>query len=97
MTACGKKACICLYRTEECYFCDVARELLIHAIENTGFTGITYMELDIDKTSEYAIQNGNLAIPTISICDTILTGIPDMDSLSTALNRYLHKDCFLEV
>ncbi|TXT57500.1 MAG: hypothetical protein BAJATHORv1_10202 [Candidatus Thorarchaeota archaeon] len=95
MTLCGRPACICLYRTRDCYFCDVAREVLVRAIKDTGIKGVSYTEVDIDKNPMNGLDE-SLALPAISICDTILTGIPDLDSLSTTLNRYIHKDCFAE-
>jgi hypothetical protein len=93
---CGKPSCITLYRGDNCYFCDIASQMLASAVAQYGVSTDVLREVDIDSQEEGESDPQIVALPTIRICDVILSGLPEEDIINDAVIRVLMKDCFSE-
>jgi hypothetical protein len=93
---CGRPSCITLYRGENCYFCDIAGEMLTNAISQYGVSTDVLREVDIDSQDELESDTQIVALPTIRICDVVLSGLPEEDIILDAIIRVLMKECFSE-
>lgn len=93
---CGRQSCITLYRGENCYFCDIASEMLTNAISQYGVSTDVLREVDIDSQDELESDIQIVALPTIRICDIVLSGLPQDDIIHDAVIRVLMKECFSE-
>jgi hypothetical protein len=94
--SCGRSSCIILYRGEDCFFCDVAAEMLSSIVSQYGVSNGVIREIDIDSSEDIESEPAIVALPTIRICDAVLTGLPEEDVISDAFIRVLMKDCFSE-
>ncbi|RDE10719.1 MAG: hypothetical protein C4K49_12830 [Candidatus Thorarchaeota archaeon] len=94
--SCGRSSCIILYRGEDCFFCDVASEMLNSIISQYGVSNEVIREIDIDSSEEIDPETAIVALPTIRICDSVMSGLPEEDLISDAIIRVLMKDCFSE-
>jgi hypothetical protein len=93
---CGRPSCITLYRGDNCYFCDIASQMLANAISQFGVSSDVLREVDIDSQDEPESDTQIVALPTIKICDIVLSGLPDADIINDAVIRVLMKECFSE-
>lgn len=94
--SCGRSSCITLYKGENCYFCDIASQMLASTISQYGVSTDVLREVDIDSQDELESDAQIVALPTIRICDVILSGLPDEDIINDAVIRVLMKECFSE-
>lgn len=93
---CGKPSCITLYRGDNCYFCDIAAQMLANAISQYGVSAEVLREVDIESQEEPEGDVQIVTLPTIKICDIVLSGLPDEDIINDAVIRVLMKECFSE-
>lgn len=96
-TPCGKCSCIIMYKTEQCVFCDPAAEILRAALSNFGVPSNAIIQVDVESDDDCGCGTEDVSmLPTIKICDTRITGLPDEQTLNDAVLRAIMKDCFCE-
>lgn len=86
-----------MYKGDLCIFCDAAIEMIQDALSNFGVSGSAVRAVDVE--SDDACDCGTddvLALPTIKICDVMLTGLPDEQIVNDAVIRAVMKECFCE-
>jgi len=96
-TPCGKCSCIIMYKTERCIFCDPAAEILEEALSSFGVPSSAIVQVDVESGDDCGCGTEDISmLPTIKICDSRITGLPDEQMLNDAVIRAIMKDCFCE-
>ena len=96
-TPCGKCSCVIMYKTEQCVFCDPAAEILEEALSSFGVPASAIIEVDVESDDDCGCGTNDISmLPTIKICDSTITGLPDEGMLNDAVIRAVMKDCFCE-
>lgn len=96
-TPCGKCSCVIVYKGEHCIFCDPATKILEAALSNFGVPSSAIIQVDTESGDDCGCGTEDVSmLPTIKICDTTITGLPDEQSLNDAVIRAIMKDCFCE-
>jgi hypothetical protein len=96
-TPCGKCSCVIMYKTEQCIFCDPAAEILEDALSSYGVSASAITEVDVEADDDCGCGTDDISmLPTIKICDALITGLPDEGLLNDAVIRAIMKDCFCE-
>lgn len=96
-TPCGRCGCIVMYKGELCLFCDTAEEMLQDALSDFGVSSSAIRSIDVESNDDCGCSTDDiLALPTIKICDTMLTGLPDEQLVNDAVIRAIMKECFCE-
>lgn len=96
-TPCGKCSCVIMYKTEQCIFCDPAAEILEEALSSYGVPASAIVEVDVESDDECGCGTDDISmLPTIKICDALITGLPDEGLLNDAVIRAVMKECFCE-
>ncbi|MGY5873494.1 MAG: hypothetical protein RTV72_14700 [Candidatus Thorarchaeota archaeon] len=96
-TPCGKCSCIIMYKAEQCVFCDPAAEILEAALSSFGVPSSAIIEVDVESDDDCGCGTDDISmLPTIKICDSLITGLPDEQMLNDAVIRAIMKDCFCE-
>jgi hypothetical protein len=94
-TRCGECSCVILYKGDMCLFCDAAAEILVDSLESFGIPGSAALEVDVDDADACGCNTENITmLPTIKICDVMLTGLPEEQTVKDAVIRAVLKDCF---
>lgn len=70
--------------------------MLSSIVSQYGVSNGVIREIDIDSSEDIESEPAIVALPTIRICDAVLTGLPEEDVISDAIIRVLMKDCFSE-
>ena len=97
VTPCGKCSCIIMYKGDLCIFCDATSEILEGALESYGVPITAIKEVDVESGNDCGCGTEDVSmIPTIKICDSMLTGLPDEQMLNDAVIRAIMKECFCE-
>lgn len=96
-TPCGKCSCIIMYKGDLCIFCDAAIEMIQDALSNYGVSSSAIRSVDVESDVACDCNTDDvLALPTIKICDVMLTGLPDEQIVNDAVIRAIMKECFCE-
>lgn len=96
-TPCGKCSCVIMYKTEHCVFCDPAAEILENALTSFGVPSNVIVQVDVESGDDCGCGTEDISmLPTIKICDSRITGLPDEQMLNDAVIRAIMKDCFCE-
>jgi hypothetical protein len=96
-TPCGKCGCIVMYRGDLCLFCDAAEEILEEALSSYGVPTSAIRSVDVESDDTCGCSTDDIsALPTITICDVKLTGLPDEQMVNDAVIRAIMKECFCE-
>jgi hypothetical protein len=86
-----------MYKGEQCIFCDPAAQILEEALSNYGVPSSAILEVDVESGDDCGCSTEDVSmLPTITICDAKLTGLPDEQMLNDAVIRAIMKDCFSE-
>ncbi len=84
--------CILIYATSQCIFCPAAKEIVEGVLEVHGLPVDTIRKVDCDTEDVRDIT----ALPTIQICEQIIIGLPEEDTLDRALWKLRVNPCFYE-
>jgi len=96
-TPCGKCSCVILYKSQTCIFCDPAAEILQETLTSFGVPSTAIVHVDIESNDDCGCGTENISmLPTIKICDSMITGLPDEGMLNDAVIRAVMKDCFCD-
>ena len=96
-TPCGKCSCVIMYKTVQCVFCDPAAEILADTLSSFGVSASAIVEVDVESDDVCGCGTEDISmLPTIKICDAMITGLPDEGMLNDAVIRAVMKDCFCE-
>lgn len=96
-TPCGKCSCVIMYKSQACVFCDPAAEILEEALSSFGVPSSAIIQVDVEANDDCGCGTEDIAmLPTIKICDSMLTGLPDEGLLRDAVIRAIMKDCFCD-
>jgi len=96
-TPCGKCSCVIMYKAEQCVFCDPAAEILEKTLSSFGVPASAIVEVDVESDDDCGCGTDDISmLPTIKICDAMITGLPDEGMLNDAVIRAVMKDCFCE-
>ena len=97
VTPCGKCSCVILYKSEQCVFCDPAAEILADTLSSFGVPRSAIIEVDVESGDNCGCETDGISmLPTIKVCDAMITGLPDEGMLNDAVIRAVMKDCFCE-
>ena len=97
ITRCGRPGCIAFYTSDECHFCDAAKEILRTAISNKGLAENVLHEINASNPEALFRFDHYRGLPAIRVCDKTITGIPDEDAINKALDSISYKMCFEDV
>jgi len=97
ITRCGRPGCIAFYTSDECHFCDAAKEILRIAISNKGLAENVLHEINASNPEALFRFDHYRGLPAIRVCDKTITGIPDEDAINHALDCISYKMCFEDV
>jgi len=96
-TPCGRCSCVIMYKGEHCIFCDPAGEMLQQTLSNYQVPSSAVIEVNVESDEDSGCCADDVSmLPTIRICDSLVTGLPDEQSLNDAVLRAIMKDCFCE-
>jgi len=96
-TPCGKCSCVIMYKSQTCVFCDPAAEILAETLSNFGVPSSAIIQVDVESNDDCGCGTEDIAmLPTIKICDSMITGLPDEGMLNDAVIRAIMKECFCE-
>lgn len=90
---CSQSYCIRVYRSDDCPFCDMAKQLLVESIADYGLSKDEILEVELEHNMN-GKEHGFPALPAIEICDSQIFGIPQRDNISDLLSRMMIKDRF---
>lgn len=94
-TKCGECSCVILYKGDMCLFCDAAHRILADSLERFGIPSTAVREVDVDDAEDCGCNTDSITmLPTIKICDVMLTGLPEEQTVKDAVIRAAMKDCF---
>ncbi len=93
---CDQSSCITFYRSDYCFFCDAAHEILSDTLTQFGMSKKSVMEIDVGQNEESVYEEEILGLPTIAICHEKILGLPDEGTIRDALMKALMRDCFHE-
>ncbi len=97
LTPCGKCSCIIMYKGDLCMFCDATAEILEKTLMNYGVPATAIQEVDVESGDDCGCGKDDVSmLPTLKICDSKLTGLPDEQMLNDAVIRAIMKECFCE-
>ncbi|MFW9848915.1 MAG: glutaredoxin family protein [Candidatus Thorarchaeota archaeon] len=92
---CGRTGCVTIYTGDNCAFCDGALETLREALSDFGISFSVISEINISSCVSCAGEiPGILTLPTIRVCDSLISGMPDIDEARSRLMEALLKGCF---
>ncbi len=94
-TSCGRSGCIAIYTGDNCVFCDSALETLREALSDFGISSSVISEINVSNGSACTYDlPGVITLPTIRVCDQLISGLPDIDEARSQLMHALLKGCF---
>lgn len=93
-TDCGRCSCIILYSSEHCVLCDVALEILYTVISDFGLPISVIKKVDIVNDDDGCNLPPPVGLPAIRICQEMISGIPDMDTVRGAIMHAVLNGCF---
>jgi len=92
---CGRAGCLVLFTGDDCAFCDGARESIISALSDFGITYDVVAEVNISSGVECACDlPGIVTLPTVRVCDQLISGLPQIDDIRAHLMHAILKGCF---
>ena len=92
---CHRQSCILFYASEDCPLCDGAWQVLLEAVADLGLADCIVEKVDVNECSpEKRPPSECSMLPVIRICDTILSGFPDVDTVRTRIMQAMMKGCF---
>ncbi|MHA2425602.1 MAG: hypothetical protein ACXAEF_12495 [Candidatus Thorarchaeota archaeon] len=95
VTSCGRTGCIAIYVGDDCVFCDGALETLREALSDFGISPTVISEINVSNGSACTYDlPGVITLPTIRVCDQLISGLPDIDEARSQLMCALLKGCF---
>ncbi|MDF1539432.1 MAG: hypothetical protein P1Q69_11080 [Candidatus Thorarchaeota archaeon] len=95
LTECGRAGCVVLYTGDNCAFCDGAREIIINALADFGVGYDVVTEVNISSGVVCACDfPGMVTLPTIRVCDQLISGLPQIDDIRAYLMYAILKGCF---
>ncbi|TFG12975.1 hypothetical protein EU537_07550 [Candidatus Thorarchaeota archaeon] len=93
---CDQSSCIIFYRSDYCFFCDAAHEILSDTLTQFGMSKDSVTEIDVGQNEESVYEREILGLPTITICQEKILGLPDKGVVRDALMKAMLRDCFRE-
>ncbi len=94
-TPCGRPGCITLYTGDDCVLCDAAMEILREVVGDFGLSDSTITLVDAESVGGDGLGfSGSLGLPTISICRSVIKGLPDVDAVRGAIMHAVLRNCF---
>jgi hypothetical protein len=95
--ACGRQSCLILYKSDDCYLCDAAKEILTSVVGDFGLQESVISVVDIDSCENFDDEFSDLlALPAIRICGELILGLPDPDTARTRLMHAIMNECFVQ-
>lgn len=92
---CHKQSCIVFYASEDCLLCNGAWHVLLEAVGDLGLSYSIVEKVDVNECSPDKLPPSECSmLPIIRICDTILGGFPDVDTVRTRIMQAMMKGCF---
>ncbi|MFX1603287.1 MAG: hypothetical protein ACFFCK_07360 [Promethearchaeota archaeon] len=96
-TPCGKPGCITLYTGEDCVLCDAAMKILKEVVGDFGLSDSTITQVDAESLGGNGSgSSGSFGLPTISICRSVIKGLPDVDAVRGAIMHAILRNCFFD-
>ncbi len=95
-TNCGRCSCVILYRSEHCVFCEPAEEALDEALREYGLSRALVSQVMVDRGCECGCDADVAGVPAIRVCDQMVHGIPEEDTLRDLLLRAIMMPCFCD-
>ncbi|MHA1909694.1 MAG: hypothetical protein ACW98Y_20510 [Candidatus Thorarchaeota archaeon] len=94
-SSCGRSGCIAIYTGDNCVFCDSALETLREALSDFGIDSSVISEINLSSGFTCVCDLPRIVtLPTIRVCDTLISGLPDIDEARSRLMQALLKGCF---
>ena len=93
-TECGRCSCIILYSSEQCVLCDAAMELLQTVVSDFGLPLSVIRKVDILHDDDGCGLPPPVGLPAIRICQELITGLSDMDTMRGAVMHEVLNGCF---
>ena len=93
-TECGRCSCIILYSSEKCVLCDAAMELLQTVVSDFGLPVSAIKKVDILHGNDGSDLPPPVGLPAMRICQELITGLPDLDSMRGAVMHAVLNGCF---
>jgi hypothetical protein len=94
-TACGRPGCLAVYMTNGCHFCEAAGKVLRDVAKANGIPEYAIREVTEDTLIQNITFDNINALPAIRVCDTVLTGIIDIERVQSTLEQASKMKCFL--
>lgn len=91
--ACGRAACIIIFTSDHCFFCEPVKEILESVAEEVGINPSNILEINLDDPNTKIKRPDIKMFPRIEICNHVLSGFVSADEIRTALSNVLPMDC----
>ncbi|MBD3157884.1 MAG: hypothetical protein GF309_03755 [Candidatus Lokiarchaeota archaeon] len=93
--SCERPSCIMFYASDDCLLCDGAWHVLLEVVADLGLADSIVEKVDVNECSPEKLPPSECSmLPIIRICDTILGGFPDVDTVRTRIMQAMMKGCF---
>lgn len=93
---CGRAGCIAIYRSEDCHLCDAMDSYLKDLVKSEGLPESVIMSVDQKSISNEPNFDEIRSVPAMRVCETIVTGLLDAETMKNTLRDATAKKCFLE-
>ncbi|MCK5238548.1 MAG: hypothetical protein KAR33_03305 [Candidatus Thorarchaeota archaeon] len=95
VTTCGRNGCVVIYTGDNCAFCDTAFETLRDVLSDFGLSSSVISEVNVTSGIQCACDiPGIVTLPTIRVCDQLITGLPQIDEARSSIMHAILKGCF---
>ncbi|MFW9956279.1 MAG: hypothetical protein ACFFD3_17185, partial [Candidatus Thorarchaeota archaeon] len=86
---------VAIYVGDNCAFCDTALETLREALADFLIDSSVISKVNVSSRVTYPFEvPGGLALPTIRVCDNLISGLPDIDKARSYLMLAILRGCF---
>lgn len=91
---CGKRNCIFFYKSEECFWCDPALEILMGILEEVGVASTSVEIVNVDDPAFRIEKEALPMLPHVKLCDVELSGFMSETEVREAVMKMLMKPCY---
>jgi hypothetical protein len=92
---CGRAGCIAIYRSEDCHLCDAMDSYLRDLVRSEGLPENVIRSVDQNSLSNEPSLEVIHSVPAMRVCETIITGLLDAETMKNTLRDATSKRCFL--
>ncbi|NHJ14642.1 MAG: PAS domain-containing sensor histidine kinase [Candidatus Thorarchaeota archaeon] len=91
---CGNQSCIFFYKSNQCFWCDPALEILMGILEEVGVASTSVEVINIDDPSVKMQEADFPMLPYMKLCDIELSGFMSEPQVRQAVMKLLMKPCY---